>query len=153
MNIFNKYWWKDFWYNQISSRISPRQRWLTKKIPRTWVDKDSLTEICVIESLKHLVEGEKFFETIDITWCEEAEQFGMELKNAYEEATITLPSLEKKLEEAWKDVPRRDLEDKNGSKIGYKEIYGEVDKLEKEIYDLKTKIMTWIISRRDCLCT
>lgn len=52
MNImFNKYFWKNLWYTQVSSRINPRQKWLIKKIPRTWSDADHLIELCVFESL------------------------------------------------------------------------------------------------------
>lgn len=49
--LFNKYFWSDLWYTQVSSRLNPRQKWLTKKIPRTWMDAGDLLELCAFESL------------------------------------------------------------------------------------------------------
>ena len=45
-----KYWDElRWWWN-------PRQKWLIKKIPNHWVDKDYLWEICILEGIKHYVE-------------------------------------------------------------------------------------------------
>ena len=49
--LFNKYFWSNLWYTQVSSRLNPRQKWLTKKIPRTWMDADDLVELCIFEIL------------------------------------------------------------------------------------------------------
>lgn len=38
-----------WWWN-------PRQKWLIKKIPNHWIDKDYLWEICILEGIKHYVE-------------------------------------------------------------------------------------------------
>lgn len=48
--LFNRYWWKSVWYN-FEVFFNPRQKWLTKKIPRTWSDKDYIIELCLFESL------------------------------------------------------------------------------------------------------
>lgn len=126
--IFNFHWWKDFWYNQISSRLWHRNRWLTKKIPRTWVDKDAILEIAVLESLKHYVEGEEalgkdmchFQSSQDDqsfpVWQKESDR---EVKRMYELITIKLPALEKELEVEWNNVPHWDLYDFNVTKLDY----------------------------------
>lgn len=58
-------WWalqhkvRKFWYEQIISRIKPRQKWLTDKLGRTWIDKDTVIETAIFESMIHFWEDEK----------------------------------------------------------------------------------------------
>lgn len=49
MSVYNKM--RRFWQKQIESRLRPRQRWLTKQIPRTWVDPDYIIETCTFAAL------------------------------------------------------------------------------------------------------
>lgn len=160
--IFNSHWWKDFWYNQISSRLWPRNRWLTKKIPRTWVDKDHILTICVLESLKHYIEGEEalgkdmcYFQSSqnDPSYPEWQKTSDREVKQMYELITIKLPALEKQMEVEWENVPKQDIMDINTNKFDYQQIYGKIDRLEKEIYDLQTEIMVWVVKNRNILWT
>lgn len=156
MKIFNHYWWDRVWYEQISSRLRPRNKWLMKLIPRTWCDKDHLLEIVVLGSLKHYcdTEGEDCFNVLCCDNPPSQAEFMSEVKRNYELATKKLVALEKELEEEWKTVPHRDWKDINDSVPGdYERIYGKIDKLDKEIYDLKTEIMTWVIKNRDGLWT
>jgi len=51
------YYIEDTWW-KIRNWFNPRQKWLTSKIPNHWIDKDTLWEICIIEGIKHYVEGE-----------------------------------------------------------------------------------------------
>jgi hypothetical protein len=153
--IFNKWWWRDFWYQQISSRICPRNKWLTKQIPRTWQDKDVLLETCVLGALKHYVDedGEDCFHTV-YTSAESEKDFYFEVRKYYELTTIKLVSLQKELDVAWKDVSPRSLTDiKVSTKDDYERIYGKVNRLEKEISDLKTEIMVWVVKNRERLWT
>ena len=62
--MLSKYFWKDLWHNQVSSRINPRQKWLTDKIPRTWRDADYIIETCVFESLIFFWEEDSGGETL-----------------------------------------------------------------------------------------
>ncbi len=159
MNVFNLYWWKDFYYTQISSRIWPRQWWLISKIPRTWRDKDTLMEIVILECIKNYVEGEGALDNYessqnDPSYPDWQKKFDKEVKENYDLIKEKLPKFEREMEEAWSKVPKRDLKDINNTrKIDYKTVYGEVDRLEKEIFDLKTKIMLWAINNRASIWT
>jgi len=158
MNIFNHYWWKDLWYTQISSRICPRQRWLTKKIPRTWIDKDYLIELVIFESIIHYVEKEKCFEVLNFEPDNDGPNgqyhFLKEVEAMYGFITLKLPQMEKELEDAWKRVPDFNLNDINSRKEGdYEKIYGEVNQIEKEIKDLKTLILEWSVREREKIWT
>ena len=152
---FSHYWWHDVWYKQVSSRWSPRNKWLTKKVPRTWVDKDTILEIVVLESLKHYVDkdGEDCFGIIN-TECEEQREFYGEVRRNYELATQKLVALQKELDAEWDTVPHRTLKDINNStKDDYERIYGKINRLEQEIYDLQTEIMVWVVKNRNGLWT
>jgi hypothetical protein len=143
------------WYEQVSSRIRPCNKWLTKQIPRTWKDKDAILEICVLESLKHYcdVDGEDCFHVID-TECESQREFYGEVKRHYELTTQKLVALQKELKVAWDAVPVRTIDDINKStKEDYDRMYGNTDRLEKEIYDLQTEIMVWVVTNRSGLWT
>ena len=161
--IFNRYWWREYWYSQISSRIWPRQRWLTQQIPRTYRDKDTLIELCVLECLKDYIEGEEalgkdmcHFQSSQEdpeypSWQKDTDR---EVKHYYELTTQKLVALEKELEVEWGKIPSRGLRDINNSKPGdYEQMYGSVDRLEKEIYDLQTEIMVWVVKNRNILWT
>jgi hypothetical protein len=41
----------NFWYEQISTRLFPRQRWLTSRIPRWYVDVPEIIDLVLYESL------------------------------------------------------------------------------------------------------
>ena len=148
--IFNHYWWSDLWYKQFSSRWRPRNKWITSKIPRTWCDKDTILEICVLESLKHYVDldGEDCMNVID-TECEHQREFYAEVKRNYELITQKLPALQKEMDVEWDRIHKLN----NGDEMTYEEKYGESDRLEKEIYNLQTEIMVWIVKNRNGLWT
>lgn len=134
----------------------PRQKWLTQKIPRVWQDKKNIIEICLFESLKHFVskDGEDCFGVLlSGEKCHEPQRtFMREVQENYNIITIDLPELEKQLAEEWKNFENfqesftKDIQ-------SYEEKYGEIDKLEKEISDLKTKVMVWIVNNREELWT
>ena len=162
LGIFNRHWRRDFWYSQISARLWPRNKWLTKKIPRTWVDKDTILEIAVLESLKHYVEGEEalgkdmcHFESsqADPSFPEWQKEKDREVKHYYELTTIKLPALQKELEVEWDNIPNTDLSAVNVTKLDYEARYGKVNRLEKEVEDLQTEIMVWVVKNRGSLWT
>jgi len=153
-SILNGYWWRNFWYQQISSRLRPRNKWLTRHIPRTWADKDTILEICVLESLKHYVDedGEDAFHVLSTENPPEQAAFMAEVKRYYELATVTLPALQKQIDDEWEKVPHTDWRDINHP-CDYEKKYGKIDRLEKELYDLQTKIMVWVVQNRNALWT
>jgi hypothetical protein len=124
------------------------------------MDKDHIIEICVLESLKHYIEGEEalgkdmchFQSSQDDPsfpgWKKESDR---EVKKQYELVTIKLDSLEKQLKIEWNNVPTRNWRDV--TKLDYEQTYGKIDRLEKEIYDLQTEIMVWVVKNRNILWT
>jgi hypothetical protein len=163
LKLFNSYWWKDFFYNQVSSRIWPCQRWLTKQIPRTWVDKDTLFELVILESIKHYVEkdhglgfeeGDYEFSQNDPEFPEHQKTFNREVKANYDLITQVLPKLQAELKAAWAKVPHRELDDINTTtKADFDATYGEVERLEKEIHNMQTRIMLWAVANRGSIWT
>ncbi len=146
--------------NEIKWWWNPRQKWLIKKIPNHWIDKDTLWEICVLEGIKHYVEkdgGGLNFEESDPLYPEWQKIFDKEVKKYYNLITKKLPELEKELKEAWEKIPHfRFVNRKDEFNVApntYEKTYGEVDCLEKEIYDLKTEIMIWAVNKRDYIWT
>lgn len=113
-------------------------------------------ETCVLGALKHYVEpeGEDCFNVLSITSPPEQAEFMSEVKRQYELATQKLVALQKELDVGWDAIPHRTLADINKStKKDYRKMYGKIDRLEKEIYDLQTEIMVWVIKNRNGLWT
>jgi hypothetical protein len=166
--ISSWYWWSNLIY-KLKCRFKSQQRWLTKKLPRTWADKDTIFEICLLEGIKNFVEGEcplgseenifAHFESSqkDPEHPEHQKLFEKELKECYDLITITLVELEKQLANEWDSVkiPIDDLgqwiKNLNDASLPYK--YERIDELDKKIEDLKTKVMTWAVVNRQCMWT
>jgi hypothetical protein len=154
--LFYKQWWRRIWYEHISSRLRPRNKWLTKQIPRVWLDKDHLLEICILGALKHYCEesGEDCFNILCCDNPPEQAEFMRELKHNYELATQKLVALQKELAAEWDAIPPVDWKDLNrGTKGDYDRKYGKIARLEQEIYDLQTEIMVWVVKHRNGLWT
>lgn len=162
------YWyWDNVWrqlpysvkdkYYAVRDWFFPRHRWLTKKIPRSWRDKDSIIEICLFESVKHFVDpnGEDACGVLCSDSPENQKRFMEELKAMHRFITVVIPDLEKKLEAAWDKVPHRTLNDINRgmSDAEYEAMYGEVNRLEKEIEDLKDLVCEWVVKNRQDMWT
>lgn len=150
-------------YDNIRFWFNPRQKWLTKQIPNHWMDKDTLWEICILSGIVHYVEkdgglgfnpGDYENSQKNSDYPEHQKSFDREVKWAYDQIKITLPKLEYQLKEAWDKIPTTDPNNlnKNGGR-SYDEIYGETDRLEKEIANLKTKIMVWAVEKREWIWT
>jgi hypothetical protein len=155
-------------YDKVNEFLFPRQRWLTKAIPKSWIDKDTLWEIAIIEGLKHYVEqdnGGAWFKHLDddSAWQDGGEdmkefheasrRFHRAAKEHYDLVTKTLPDLEWKLEKAWEKVPHFNFDNLNDNTRSYDQIYGDVDKLDEQISELKTKVMLWAVTNRASIWT
>ncbi len=113
-------------------------------------------ETCVLGSLKHYCEeeGEDCFNVLSTTNPPDQSEFMREVKRQYELTTQKLVSLQKELDAEWDNVPHQTLADLNkGTKNDYDRLYGNIDRLEKEIYDLQTEIMVWVVKNRNGLWT
>ena len=146
-------------WDEVRYFFNPRQRWLTKKIPNHWCDKDYLWELCILEGIKHHVEqdyGLHYYEESqkDATYPEQQKQFDKELHDIYDMVKNQLPLLESLLKSAWEIIPTPNLDDLNKTtKKSYEETYGEVNSLEKQIAELKTKVMVWAVTNRESIWT
>jgi hypothetical protein len=58
-------------YYKIRDMLFPRQRWLTKKIPKDWCDKPELIKIILFETLVHFVEEENGLSDLKVNWDED----------------------------------------------------------------------------------
>lgn len=159
---FSYWYWDNMWrqlpysikdrYYAIRDWFFPRHRWLTKRIPNGWCDKDTIIEICLFESVKHFIEpeGENACGILCCDGPENQKRFMEELKTMYRFITVVIPDLEKKLESAWDKVPHETLDNinKEMSDVEYEAIYGEVNRLEKEIEDLKDLVCEWVVKNR-----
>lgn len=142
---FTKGYVSNWIYENISCRISPKQKWLTKDVPNTWTDKVWLIPHINFKMVTHFVELEKCFDYTDYEASSEMHvKFAAELKECYDYIKNVRPSLEKKSNDALCDVKE------DGS---YEEKYGEVNRIEQEIEDLDTKWLTWIVVNRNFFWT
>lgn len=132
-------------YENISCRISPRQKWMTKDVPNTWTDKVWLIPHINFKMVTHFVEDEKCFDFTDYEASGEPHiKFATELKECYDYIKNVRPSLEKQAENSFPEL---------GVEGTYEEKYSEVNRLEKEIEDNDTKWLTWIVSNRNFFWT
>lgn len=149
-----KYKIKEFW-RQIRVFFCPCQKWLTYKIPNTWIDKDHLFELVLSESLIHYVEGESCFETIDWDRHEDVKEKAKMIREIYTWYKSGQVELQKRIDKLTDDLygstthyySIRTKNKKDPSKIAV------LQKLEMEIYDTNTKYMIWLIENRDILWT
>jgi hypothetical protein len=120
MRIFNKHYWWDLKCN-LQCLFNPKQKWLTKKIPRTWCDKPELIQSLLFEILVHYVEEEDGLREIDHgdavkaghmsqEFVDEFIETNKQLFDAYHYIKETRPVLEKAYYSAlpsvknWKDM-------------------------------------------------
>ena len=153
--IFSPYWRSRIWYEHVSSHLRPRNKWLTKKIPRTWVDKDTILEIVVLESLKHYVdpEGEDCMNVIN-TECEYQREFYGEVRRNYELATQKLVALQKELDAEWDNVPHRTLKDINTiPKTITNASMARLTASNRKSTTCRLKSWSWVVKNRNGLWT
>jgi hypothetical protein len=143
----------------LSCFFFPRQRWLTKKIPKTWCDKVELVPLVLFEILKNFVEDEEGLNQLDLDWetdvangwvsreyVDSVSADYIELKEAYTAIVETLPLLEKK------EIELLDALLDSGMKYGSEEWIAH-SSIEKEIEDLKMKTLQTIIKHYQILWT
>lgn len=63
---YHFYWW-------CHNLLFPKQKWLTKKVPRGWSDKPELIRDILFECLVNYVEEEKAFDNLGWDWSDEVE--------------------------------------------------------------------------------
>jgi len=104
------FWIKNLFYS-IRDFFNPRQKWLTKKIPRSWADKVWLIQLVAFESIVHFIEEEEAFDHIDWSATQEHKEAAEAFKRAYQYVKIRIPILEEKNEKLWNNKDLRDYFD------------------------------------------
>ena len=135
----------DWFYRNIECTMFPKQRWLNKDIPKTWTDKVWLIPHVNFTMVLHFVEQENCFETVDYTNSSEIHaKFEKELRECYDYIKFKRAEYEKKIEESYPSA-----EMSVNASATYEEAYGEVNRLEKELEELDTKWLVWIVENRN----
>ena len=137
--LCNPYAWRRF-IRKVECFFCPSQRWLTKKIPREWADKDHIIELVCLECLRDYAENEltlrvlinpRTYEDLEKYHCPEQREFTLEVVEHYG-LLLKIDSLKQEMEWEWARTPP----------------YDKIDALEKEIDELTTKILQWMVIRR-----
>lgn len=130
----------------ISNEFNPRQKWLTKQIPKGWCDKTHLIPLVNFAMVVDFIEGEDALGTTDWEGTSDgASKFSKELKDCYDYIKIRRPQLEKEHENSYPDEDAR---------TGIFEIdYAENTRLELLLNKEDTKYLTWIVTNRDYFWT
>ena len=141
----------EFWYKQVSCRIFPRQRWLTKQIPRTWVDNDHLLETVLYASIIHFVDesGEDCFGQTVIEG-----DFAKQLREVYDWAKTGRPAAAKEIEDAMPEFSayvftNKGIEMTDSGRLAY----DKVTELERRFEENDDKCLEWIVKWRKSLWT
>lgn len=154
MRILNKYFWRELYYT-ISAFINPRQKWLIKKIPRHWIDKDGLIEMVLFESLKHFVEEEKCLEVLHNSEPPEQKKFIDEVRINYKLITEKFPELECQIDMEFEKFPKLNFKNciKELNAGNTLNRYDKINKIEKELGELKNQVALWIVTNRGGMWT
>lgn len=126
--------------------LNPRQRWLTKQIPKSWADKTWLIPELNFAMVVDFVEGEDALNVTD--WDASSEghsQFEKELKDCYDYIKTRRPNLQKQHENSYPDE-----ETMTGN---YAVDYAEHNRLEILLNKEDTKYLVWIVTNRDYFWT
>ena len=148
-------------YYSVRDFLSPRQRWLIKKIPNHWCDKVELIPLCLFTILKHFVEEE--MDNVLWDWSDEVKNGFVsqeyadreaarekEIRDIYHYVTVERPALEKQRDNSY--PPMDDLT-KPFKKGDYERLYGEVNRLEKLLDEKDTDNLVRIVKLRGYLWT
>lgn len=82
MRIFTKYFWRELYWS-VKNYFWPQNKWLTKHVPKGWIDKDALLENILAATIVEFVEGEEGFKVT--VWDDTPERLDVyhKLNNAY----------------------------------------------------------------------
>ena len=133
-------------HDWCSTTINPRQKWLTKQIPKSWSDKTWLIPTLNFAMVVDFIEGEEALNVTD--WeasSEQADKFSKELMDCYNYIKVRRPDLEKRHENSYPEVENMTDD--------YLTDYAETNRLEVELNKEDTKYLTWIVVNRDFFWT
>jgi hypothetical protein len=148
------YRFKHWWHENIVCRIKPKNKWASKLIPHTWMDKPELIEVILFECVVHYVEVEvKKYDHID--WEDEyMAEIWKRIQKCYTYITADLPGIKKQQDRLWKVAypPSQWQRIKDGiSTEAQKEAQNKCIELDETIDTTTKKILKEIIDLKDHL--
>jgi hypothetical protein len=167
VNVDNKLsvWWYDlkksigylipfqvviFYDKKIKTIFKPQHSRIRKSIPKYWSDLDYVLLQVNFEIIKSFYEDEYAAGFVNWQSDKSHKAFARWLEQAYNYVKYERPELEVARDKSYPDDA---LSFKQRENMSYDELYGEVDKLEKQIHDMDTKTLTQLIKHRDFLWT
>lgn len=146
--------WDMFYYEQIQSRLNPRNKWLTKVIGRTWCDKKLLIPNILFASIVHFIEEEKALDEI----CWESDEghlkFKQGLVECYQWIKVARPELQTKFDNSYPTKEQRKAVKGMGDAMKkYETLYGNHNRIEQELHDTDVHYMEWIVKNLDYMWT
>jgi hypothetical protein len=160
------YRWSLIYYDQIRPIFKPQNQRIRKAIPRTWVDVTELVVSVNFEFIKAFYEDEFKADIVDWEATEHHKEFAEWLEKAYEYVTKIKPQLEidlqnayppsKPFEEMFERIPQEDGTTRMYMKddgVPYEVKYKDVNRIEEEIRNRDTEILTELIKRREYFWT
>jgi len=142
---------RNFYHKHIKTVWDPKHTRIRKAIPKDWHDLDYVLLQVNFEIIKSFYEDEFLNGLIDWEADKMHKEFADWLLTAYHYITVTRPELEKEMNAAYPDSD--DFNRKITSKRLYKELYGDVDRIEKLIHKMDTKVLTELVKNRDFFWT
>jgi hypothetical protein len=156
----------NFYYDYVRPIFKPQNTKIRNSIPKTWCDISELIVRVNFQFIKSFYEDEYKADIVDWQATEQHKEFAEWLEKAYEYVTKSRPQLDndlenayppfKSVEEIFERIPHEDgttrlyLKDDG---IPYEVKYKDVIKIEKEIKDRDTEILTEIVKRREFFWT
>ncbi len=157
LRIFNSWFWKDWWYNSIDTRLDRRNKWADNIIPRQYSDKPELITNFLFAALINYVDkdGEDCFGRINWTTNDEHRKVAKQIKEVYKWAKYDRAAALEKLDKSYPTRPKGTdwLDWINNNDIPYKVKYKETIRIEKYIKYRDDKYLKMIISIKEHLWT
>ena len=163
---FFPYKWRMYYYEDIKPIFRPQNQRLRKAIPRRYSDISHLIGQVNFEFIKAFYEDEYKAEIVDWDATEHHKEFAHWLELSYKWITQRRPQLEKDLENAYppskpfdewfERIPQEDGTTRLYMKddgVPYEVKYKDVIRLEEEIKNKDTELLTELIKRREYFWT
>lgn len=160
------YGWRMYYYDYIKTIFKPNNSRIRKAIPRQYSDISGLVVNVNFEFIKAFYEDEYKADIVDWEATEQHSEFAKWLESAYTYITKERPQLEIDLNNAYPPFKSFDdmfkpMVDKDGKKmyeladdgIPYEVKYKEVNRIEEEIENKDTEVLTELVKRRNYFWT
>jgi hypothetical protein len=144
---------REYYRKNVKTIWKPQHSRIRKAVPRYWIDLDGVLLSVNFEIIKSFYEDEFTDGPIDWNADEKHQNFAEWLEAAYGYVEYTRPLLLAEIEAAYPEENIFTNDNNKCTKSSYKKLYGEVDRLEKHIHKMDTKVLTELIKYRDFLWT